>query len=191
MSFERMQYRFGVFEVDVHSRSLLRQGRRVRLQEQPFQVLLALLEGRGDLVSRDQLRARLWPGDTFVEFDKSLGVALAKVRAALGDEAANPRFIETVPKRGYRFIAPITVVSGNGIVQPAPEPAVVFTPASPASSINTPALHARRRQRTAIAASVLVVIAGVSAFSFWRSRVNGRLTARAGVVVAAFTNTTG
>ena len=93
--------------------ALVRQGRAVRLQEQPFQVLVALLERHGDLVTREELRERLWPGDTFVEFDKSLGVALAKVRAALGDDAANPRFIETVPKRGYRFIAPVTVETAN------------------------------------------------------------------------------
>ena len=186
MSFERIRYRFGLFEVDVHAGVLLRQGRRLRLQAQPFQVLVALLEQRGDLVLREQLRARLWPSDTFVEFDKSLGVALAKVRAALGDDAANPRFIETVPKRGYRFIAPITVDSDNAGVHAALEPAAPFT-APPAPS----AVDARPRYRAAIAASVFLLIVGLGGFWFWRFRVDGRLTTRARVVVAAITNSTG
>lgn len=105
----RTRYRFGLFDADPQSGRLLRQGEPVRLQEQPFQVLIALLERHGDVVTRDEFRERLWPGDTFVEFDKSLGVALTKVRAALGDDAVNPRFVETVPKRGYRFIAPVTI----------------------------------------------------------------------------------
>src|SRR5579862_9690895 len=98
MPVRRIRYRFGQFEADPHSGRLLRQGEPVRLQDQPFHVLIALLERHGELVTREELRARLWPGDTFVEFDKSLGVALTKVRAALGDDASNPRFVETVPK---------------------------------------------------------------------------------------------
>ncbi len=113
MSVGRIRYRFGLFETDRDSGRLLRDGAPVRLQEQPFQVLLALLERHGEVVTRDQLRQRLWPGDTFVEFDKSLGVALAKLRSALGDDAANPRFVETVPRRGYRFIAPVAVEGGQ------------------------------------------------------------------------------
>jgi len=187
MSFERTRYRFGQFEVDVHTGSLLRQGRRVRLQEQPFQVLVALLERNGALVLREQLRERLWPGDTFVEFDKSLGVALAKVRAALGDDATNARFIETIPKRGYRFIAPIAVVSDSAGVQAA-EPAVAVAPA-PAPT--PPGVETRPRHRAAIAALVFLLIAGIGAFWFSRSRIDGRLAARAGVVVAIFTNSTG
>lgn len=101
------QYRFGLFEVDVANEKLFRQGRQVKLQGQPFQLLGALLERSGDTVRRDELRQRLWPGDTFVEFDKSLGVAVTKLRDALGDDADNPRFIETVPRCGYRFIAPV------------------------------------------------------------------------------------
>jgi DNA-binding winged helix-turn-helix (wHTH) protein/tetratricopeptide (TPR) repeat protein len=186
MSFERIRYRFGLFEVDVHAGTLLKQGRRVRLQEQPFQVLVALLERRGDLVLREQLRARLWPGDTFVEFDKSLGVALAKVRAALGDEAANPRFIETVPKRGYRFIAPITFVSESAGRDTTAEPATPFT-APPAPT----APSARPWRRVAMTAAIVLLVAGAGAFWFWRSRADRRLTARANIVVAAFANSTG
>jgi DNA-binding winged helix-turn-helix (wHTH) protein len=113
MAVGRTRYRFGLFEADPQNGRLLRQGEPVRLQDQPFQVLVALLERHGEIVTRDELRDRLWPRDTFVSFDKSLGVALTKVRAALGDDAGNPRFVETVPKRGYRFIAPVAVDSSS------------------------------------------------------------------------------
>jgi DNA-binding winged helix-turn-helix (wHTH) protein/TolB-like protein len=101
-------YRFGVFEAGVADRELLRQGVRLRLQDQPFRVLTILLEHAGDVVTREELRQRLWPADTYVEFDGSLNAALKRLRSALGDSADNPVFIETVPKRGYRFIAPVT-----------------------------------------------------------------------------------
>src|SRR5512135_2505470 len=112
-------YRFGLFEADPAAVKLSREGRPVRLQEQPFQLLITLLQAGSGAVTRDELRQRLWREDTFVEFDKSLGVAMAKLRAALGDDAANPRFIETVPRRGYRFIAPVsTVSSAPSVAQP-------------------------------------------------------------------------
>jgi DNA-binding winged helix-turn-helix (wHTH) protein len=99
--------RFGIFEVDLQSGELWRQGRKVKLQEKPFQVLALLLEHPGEVVSREQLRLRLWSADTFVEFDHSLSAAVNRLREALGDMAENPRFVETVPLRGYRFIAPV------------------------------------------------------------------------------------
>jgi len=104
----KRSYRFGLFEVDLASGELLRQGVRVRLQDQPFRVLAILLEHAGEVVAREELRQRLWPADTYVEFDGSLNAALKRLRSALGDSADNPIFIETVPKRGYRFIAPVT-----------------------------------------------------------------------------------
>ena len=104
----KRSYRFGLFEADVTSGELLRQGVRVRLQDQPFRVLAILLERAGQIVPREELRQKLWPADTYVEFDGSLNAVLKKLRSALGDPADNPIFIETVPKRGYRFIAPIT-----------------------------------------------------------------------------------
>lgn len=103
-------YRFGLYEVHEASGDLFRQGRRIKLQEQPFRLLTTLLEHPDEIVSRETLRQRLWPDDTFVEFDQSLATALTKLRQALSDSADNPRFIETVPKRGYRFLAPVTVV---------------------------------------------------------------------------------
>lgn len=105
----KRSYRFGLFEADVANGELLRQGIRVRLQDQPFRLLTILLERAGEVVSREELRQKLWPADTYVEFDGSLNAALKRLRAALGDPADNPIFIETLPKRGYRFIAPVSV----------------------------------------------------------------------------------
>src|SRR5437867_11339006 len=97
--------RFGAFELDVQSGELRKQGLRTRLTPQSFQVLLLLLERRGEVVTRDALRQTLWPADTFVDFDMGLSSAVKKLREALGDSAENPRFVETLPRRGYRFIA--------------------------------------------------------------------------------------
>jgi len=99
--------RFGVFEVDLLSGELRKNGSRVRLQEQPFQLLELLLEHPGEIVTREVLRQKLWPADTFVDFDHSLNTAVNKVRDALSDSAANPRYVETVARRGYRFLAPV------------------------------------------------------------------------------------
>jgi eukaryotic-like serine/threonine-protein kinase len=101
-----MIYRFGLFEVDTAAAELRRKGLLVRIQDQPIRLLIALLEARSQILSKEQLRAQLWAQDIHVEVDGALSVAVAKLREALGDHAANPRFIETVPRRGYRFIAP-------------------------------------------------------------------------------------
>jgi DNA-binding winged helix-turn-helix (wHTH) protein len=100
--------RFGTFEMDLHGRELRKRGLKVRLQDQPFQVLEALVTRPGDLVSREELRRCVWPEDTFVEFDHALNTAVKKIRYALGDDACTPRYVETVPRRGYRFIAPVS-----------------------------------------------------------------------------------
>jgi DNA-binding winged helix-turn-helix (wHTH) protein len=110
----RRLYRFGLFEVDLEQGTLSRQGIPVKLQEQPFRILALLLEAPGEVLSRDDLRKRIWPEGTFVEFDGSLNTALMKLRAALNDNAENPVFIETVPRRGYRFIAPVEIVEVEG-----------------------------------------------------------------------------
>jgi TolB-like protein/DNA-binding winged helix-turn-helix (wHTH) protein/Flp pilus assembly protein TadD len=102
---------FGVFEVDLRSGELRKNGLRIKLQEQPFQVLAMLLERPRGLVTRDELHKRLWPADTFVDFDHGLNKAINKIREALGDSAENPRFVETVARRGYRFLAEVTVLS--------------------------------------------------------------------------------
>ena len=99
---------FGVFEVDLQAGELRRNGSRVKLQEQPLQILTLLLERPGQVVSREELRTRLWPADTFVDFDHSLNAAVRRLRDALGDSAENPRFVETVARRGYRFLVPVS-----------------------------------------------------------------------------------
>src|SRR6202142_4628675 len=101
---------FDAYEADLHSGELTKDGKRVRLQSQPFQFLVMLLERPGQLVTREEICQKLWSSDTFVDFDHSLGTALNKVREVLNDSAVAPRFVETLPRRGYRFIAPVTEV---------------------------------------------------------------------------------
>ena len=101
--------RFGVFEANLAAGELRKNGSRVRLQEQPFQLLALLIERPEELVSREELRAKLWAADTFVDFDHSLNTAIKKIREALGDSAVNPRYVETVARRGYRFLAPVQI----------------------------------------------------------------------------------
>src|SRR6201994_182590 len=101
-------WRFGVFELDASSGELRRNGTVVRLREQSARILLLLLENAGEMVSREQLRERLWLSDTFVDFDHSLNSAVMKLREALGDSADKPLYIETIPRKGYRFVAPIS-----------------------------------------------------------------------------------
>jgi cholera toxin transcriptional activator len=103
--------RFGVFEVDLTAGELRKNGARIRLQEQPFQVLTALLQNAGQVVTRNELREKIWPADTFVDFDHSLNTAVNKIRESLGDSASSPRFVETLARRGYRFIAPVDTVA--------------------------------------------------------------------------------
>ncbi len=110
-------FRFGIFEIDLAAGELRKNGAKVRLQEQPFQVLVLLLERRGEVVPREELRKRLWPADTFVDFDHSLNTAVNKIREALGDSASSPRFVETVARRGYRFLGSVESV---GIVGELP-----------------------------------------------------------------------
>lgn len=100
--------RFGVFEVDIRAGELRKHGIRVKLQEQPFQILALLLKRPGELVSREELRQELWPAHTFVDFDRGLNKAMTKLRSALGDSAESPRYVETLHRRGYRFVAPLT-----------------------------------------------------------------------------------
>jgi DNA-binding winged helix-turn-helix (wHTH) protein len=97
--------RFGLFEADLNGRSLNKDGLRIRIQEQPFQILVLLLERPGEVVTRESIRQQLWPADTYVAFDDGLNTAMKKLRLALGDSSDNPRFIETIPRRGYRFLA--------------------------------------------------------------------------------------
>src|SRR5688572_19748489 len=107
--------RFGTFEVDLRARELRKGGIRVRLQDQPFAILDVMIERPGEVVTREELRQRLWPAGTFVDFEHSLNAAVKRLRAALSDDADNPRFVETVHKRGYRFIAAVETGHGRAI----------------------------------------------------------------------------
>jgi DNA-binding winged helix-turn-helix (wHTH) protein/tetratricopeptide (TPR) repeat protein len=166
---------FGVFEVDVRSGELRKKGVRVKLQEQPFQVLTVLLKRPGEVVTREELRAQIWPSDTFVDFDNGLNTTINKLREALGDSADNPRFVETLPRRGYRFIASVT---GDG------RESVVAATGVPGAK------QGRNRKKMAIVA--VIIVAGVSAGAMlWRSRQARRLSDKDTIVLADFVNTTG
>lgn len=138
--------RFGIFEADLRAGELRRNGVKVKLQEQPFQVLAQLLERPGEVITRDDLRNHLWPADTFVDFDHSLNAAIRRLRDALGDSAENPTFVETVARRGYRFLAPLAVAPGK--VQ---EQVHVLPEAGPR----------RRYWIAAVAAGVVLVFLGI------------------------------
>jgi DNA-binding winged helix-turn-helix (wHTH) protein/WD40 repeat protein len=146
--------RFGIFEADLRAGELRRSGSKVRLQDQPFQVLAMLLERPGQIVTREELQTRLWPADTFVDFDHGLNAAIKRLRDALGDSAENPRFVETLARRGYRFVAP---------VNRAPQE---ITSAAPASSrtqqMSSGAPPPRRRWLFPLAVAALL-FAGVGA----------------------------
>jgi DNA-binding winged helix-turn-helix (wHTH) protein/Tol biopolymer transport system component len=114
--------RFGIFEVDLRAGELRRNGSKIKLQDQPFQILTMLLANPGEVVTREELQKKLWPSDIFVDFDHSLNAAIRRLRDALGDSAENPRFVETVARRGYRFIAPVNGASATIAPQPVPQP---------------------------------------------------------------------
>src|SRR5260370_2557216 len=108
--------RFGAFAIDLRSGELHKEGVKIKLQEQPFRLLALLLEHPGEVVTRDELRQRLWPEDTFGAFDDGLNTAIKKLRDALGDSAEEPRLIETLPKHGYRFVLPVTMIAPCALV---------------------------------------------------------------------------
>jgi DNA-binding winged helix-turn-helix (wHTH) protein len=127
--------RFGLFELSLDACELRKNGAKLRLQEQPFQVLVLLVERAGDVVTREDMQQKLWPSNTFVDFDHSLNTAVNKLRETLGDSASSPRYIETVARRGYRFIAPVQT-SVQTSAAPNSE-----TPGSEAAKASPNALH--------------------------------------------------
>ena len=148
MGVEPSTIRFGIFEVDLTSGELRKQGVRIRLQEQPFRALITLIEHPREVVTRDELRKRLWPGGIVVDFESGLNKAINRVREALGDDADNPRFIETLPQRGYRFLVQVETSAPAELPLPAPAPAIV-----PADVSRAPG----RRRLLAIAGALLSV----------------------------------
>jgi Tol biopolymer transport system component/DNA-binding winged helix-turn-helix (wHTH) protein len=145
---------FGLFEVDLRAGELRRNGSKVRLQDQPFQVLTLLLERPGQLVTREELQASLWPADTFVDFDHGLNAAIKRLRDALGDSAENPRFVETLARRGYRFLA---------LVNRGPQEIVSAPPALSQTRQETSATPQPRRQWRLPVAVAAVLMLGISA----------------------------
>jgi len=161
--------RFGAFEVDQQARELRKHGVRIKIEGQPFEVLTALLEKPGQVVTRSELRQRLWPEGTFVDFEKSLTKAVNRVRTALGDPAATPRFVETLSRRGYRFIAPVSVVE-------AATPGAPLHPnVEEVSPLNGPAQPDRhwRRWGLALGGFTLAMAAVLLAFNVFDLRVRG------------------
>ncbi len=149
----RPSVRFGVFDADFKTGELRKSGRKVRLQDQPFRVLAALLEKPGELVSREELQEQIWPEDTLIDFDHALTTAVKKLRRVLHDSATQPRYVETLPKRGYRFIAPVQLMDGS-------EPAAVF-------SIDAVFADARSLSIQRNVLAVCLLVAGLAAILLW------------------------
>lgn len=186
--------RFDVFMVDVRAGELYKSGHKVKLQEQPFRILAMLLEQPGQVVTREELRERLWPEDTFVDFDHSLNTAVKKLRQALNDEADKPRFIETLPKRGYRFIGP--AVESLATPRPASGAEVVpredkeaETQASSSGEFVAAAPGDRISWKIAASGVLFVAVVGLAAYFAvpWRAP----LTEKDTIVIADFSNSTG
>src|ERR1700733_14864357 len=162
-------YRFGPFQLDSRKATLTRNSNQLKLQDLPYRLLAILVEKPGEIVSREEVRQRLWPQNTFVEFDNSLGVAIRKIRDALGDNADSPCYVETIPRRGYRFLAPVTTVteSQDPVRYITSEPDTA--PISSLGSEKHSAVSGRRLRYIAIAAFIVLVI-GSAAYRFRLAR---------------------
>jgi DNA-binding winged helix-turn-helix (wHTH) protein/tetratricopeptide (TPR) repeat protein len=161
------RYRFGPFELNTGEESLARNGTRVKVQDLPYRLLVMLVERPGEIVTREEVRQRLWPENTFVEFDNSLGVAIRKVRDSLNDDAEAPRYVETVPRRGYRFVAPVTVL------EPVRSPDLPLPTASVTkeSSVSSPigateAAHPYPRRKYWLTAALVLLLVGGAIYGF-------------------------
>ena len=150
--------RFGTFEADLITRELRKSGVRIKLHGQPFELLAMLLERPGEAVPREEFRQRLWSTDTFVDFDAGVNTAINRLREALGDSAENPRFIETLPRRGYRFIAPVEAENSGQPVAPGRPADVSSSKAVPTAAAISAPVHRRRRKVRALGLAVLVVV---------------------------------
>jgi len=175
--------RTGLFEIDFGSGEVHKEGRKVPMQEQPFRVLAILLERPGEVVTREQLQARLWLADTYVGFDEGLNTAIRKLRVAFGDSAENPRFIETVSRRGYRFVAPVReAVAGT----PQPSDSVAATDAAELKRGRP--WRIRRPALALSAAALFVTLAGVAYLARWHSSANPDAQKRVMLAILPFQN---
>jgi eukaryotic-like serine/threonine-protein kinase len=185
--------RFDIYTLDLLAGELYKDGRKIKLQDQPFQILAMLLEQPGQVVTREQLRERLWPEDTFVDFDHSLNTAVKKLRQALNDEADKPRYIETLPKRGYRFIGPaverVAAAPASSGMEAAPrmdsQPERQISPSVGLSADVPP------HRTTWKAASVVLLVAALGAGAYFALHRRAPLTEKDTIVIADFSNSTG
>src|ERR1035438_7003046 len=165
---KRPSYRFGPFELNMGEDALLRNGTRVKVQDLPYRLLVMLVERPGEIVTREEVQRRLWPENTFVEFDNSLGVAIRKVRDALDDDVDTPRYVETLPRRGYRFVAPVTV---TGSETPAQANAAddARREAASASGVEPQALRVATgssKSRYWVSAALVLLLVGAAVYGF-------------------------
>jgi TolB-like protein/DNA-binding winged helix-turn-helix (wHTH) protein/Flp pilus assembly protein TadD len=183
-------FRFGVFEVDLAAADLRRDGRQIRLRGRPFDILMCLLERPGELVTRDELRQRLWTADTFVDFDHGLNAAMNRLRDALGDSADNPRFVQTLPRRGYRFIAPVERVEAPSPALESSAPPVMGEIAVP---VETAAPAVRSRSSFLTVATVIAALVAVVAAGLWlrASQQDAQQAGRPMIAVLPFENLSG
>jgi len=170
--------RFGPFELDLQTQQLRRAGALLRIQPQPFKVLSVLVDRAGEVVTRDRLRHELWGDETFVDFEQGLNYCIRQIRAVLGDEAQTPRWVETIPRRGYRFIAPVET---NG--------ELTLANSNPETIIETKKTSGAHVWRILVASALVLIFAAVAYLA--RVRSTARLTANDSIVIADFTNLTG
>jgi DNA-binding winged helix-turn-helix (wHTH) protein len=181
----RRLLRFGVFEVDLKSGELRKQGLKMKLAEQPFQVLATLLEHPGEVVTREQLQQKLWSSDTFVDFDNSLNKAINRIREVLGDSADNPRFVETLARRGYRFIALVEPADGRTAGEPLPPPPSITgnyqTLTAETQSLpqrGRPPGHQRLYRWIGLGVCLVLIAVGVTFYLRWHSASLSQSTPR-------------
>ena len=164
--------RFGTYEMGLHSGELRKAGVRIRVQQQPLRLLEILLERPGEVVTREELRSRIWPDESFGDFDQAVNVAVAKLRSALGDSADNPRFVETIPRRGYRFIAEVRVVNlpDNKTELSSQPPSVAADKVAPEISgeVAPPRNLPARRAWTALGLAILLLFSVLVGWMFLR-----------------------
>jgi DNA-binding winged helix-turn-helix (wHTH) protein/tetratricopeptide (TPR) repeat protein len=175
-------YRFGPFEADTSSGELVKQGKRIRLQEQPFRLLIILIEHAGEVVSKAEIQKRIWDGNTYVDFDSSLRVAVGKLREALGDDAGSPHYIESIPKRGYRFLGQVALP-----VDPLDQESV----AQPSQVVGVPASGTTKSPRWILVGGLVLLVAVAVAAYIFVLKPKKELTERDMVVLADFDNKTG